>query len=391
MAPEPREVLIFARAGRQLAAAARAAGYRALVADVCGDLDTLNLATCWAALPTRPGLCLDAAGLLTVLRQFCARAPHAAVVWGSGFEGRAALLLKMAQQRPLLGTGVAALRVLWDPAQLHQQLCALGIPTPALRRDRVPARGRWVAKRVGESGGGHVHWARAGTTLGHLRFAQAYVAGRSLSVALVAGTAEVAVLGFCEHLFWPSATQPFRYGGAIALRDLPPTVTQTISAALARLCPALGLVGLCGVDFVLDARERCWLIEINPRPTATFDLLAHPGDVFRAHLAASNGQRLPAIRALRALRAQAVYYAASAILIPDSLDWPVWIADRPQAGSTLQSGAPVCTVRASGATPAATQRCLQRRLDRLAELLGLPAGERPLPRTEPAPRRRPSR
>ncbi|MSQ69380.1 MAG: ATP-grasp domain-containing protein [Gammaproteobacteria bacterium] len=379
LSAEPREVLIFARAGRQLAAAALAAGYRALVADVFGDVDTRALATHWAALPAGRGLRLDAAGVAEVSRQFSARAPHAALVWGSGFERREALLQRLAGQHEVLGTSGAALRTLWEPARLSQRLRELDIPTPALRFSRVPRRGRWLAKQIGSAGGAHVRWARPGAALGRTAFAQAHCAGRSLSVSLVAGVGEVAVLGFCEHLFWPGAARPFEYGGALVVRDLPPAVTQRITSALVRLCPALGLVGLCGVDFVLDAQQRWWLIEINPRPTATFDLLAHAGDVFRAHLAASRGQPLPAIRTVGALRAQAVYYAPAAISVPNSLNWPAWTADRPQGGSTWPCGAPVCTVRASARTPAATRRKLQQRLHALAGLLGVPVRDPPSP------------
>jgi predicted ATP-grasp superfamily ATP-dependent carboligase len=46
----------------------------------------------------------------------------------------------------------------------------------------------------------------------------------------------------------------------------------------------------------------------------------------------------------------AVVYASQAIRVPAAIEWPDWVADRPQPGSHVASGAPVCTVFATHET-----------------------------------------
>ena len=363
--------IILARAGRQLAAAARAAGACPLVADLFGDSDTRALAARWLAVDCNAVFNFKPASLRQALGRLQRLAPAAPVVWGSGFEGRVALLDQVRATAEVLGTPSGALTTIWQPWALAETLRAGGIATPEIRRWRVPRTGNWLVKRVGGAGGGHVRQARPGAALGARDYAQAKVEGRSLSVAWIAAARQAHVLGFCEHLFWTDAPDSYRYGGAVVCRDLPQALEQRIASALRKLGAALGLRGLMGIDFILQSRGRWQVVELNPRPTATFDLLAPAAEVWRAHLAACRELPVGTLRQLVPVAAHAVCYAPHALRVPRALDWPDWAVDRPPGGSLIPAGAPICSVHAAGRDAAAARRALQRRLTRLRARLGL--------------------
>lgn len=363
--------IILARAGRQLAAAARAAGMRPLVADLFGDSDTRMLAERWRPVVGNASFNFEPASLRHALQGLHQLAPDAPVIWGSGFEGRVTLLEQLREQAEVLGSSGAALGCVWQPWRFAQVLRAAGIATPIIHRGRVPRTGEWLVKRLGGAGGGHVRPGKPGAVLGTRDYAQARVHGRSLSVAWIASANEARVLGFCEHLFWTDTPGSFRYGGAVVRRDLPRALQRGVAVALRRLGRALDLRGLMGIDFVLEPGGTWQVVELNPRPTATFDLLARAGDVWRAHLAACRDAPLGQIRALSAVAAHAVLYAPQAFRMPRKADWPSWVADRPQPGVWMPAGAPVCTVRATGRDARHARRVLAGRLRRLCGCLGI--------------------
>ena len=377
---EPRAVIVVARAARQLAAAARSAGWLPLVADAFGDADLRAVAVDWQQVSLGPDLAFRPRTLLGAVTRLRQRAPSAPLVWGSGFEGQPNLLHQLAAKGPVLGTPPAVLALMQDPGAWSRLLRRLAIPHPAVALREVPRRGAWVAKRSGVSGGAHVRFAAPGSVLGTGEFAQQCVGGRALSAVFVAGAREVRLAGYCEQLFSPVGASPFRHAGAIALPDdaLPRRLRAEVQTALQRLTTALALRGLCGIDFVLQPGGAWQLIELNARAPSSFDLHATASSMFRAHLAACRGDPLPMGRKLSTRRARAVHYASSALRIVNSIDWPAWVADRPPDSSEIAVGAPVCTVSAAAATPALARQRLDRRLDRIRGWLGDADRRRPL-------------
>jgi predicted ATP-grasp superfamily ATP-dependent carboligase len=53
------------------------------------------------------------------------------------------------------------------------------------------------------------------------------------------------------------------------------------------------------------------------------------------------------------------------------IDWPDWIADRPQPGTDIRAGAPICTVLASSEAPSDARRLCLARAQHAIELIGL--------------------
>jgi thioesterase domain-containing protein len=112
---------------------------------------------------------------------------------------------------------------------------------------------------------------------------QAFVEGRPANAA--AACLDGAVLGMV-------VVEAERTAGATG----PATVVRIlrhpgIERAVTILADALGLCGLCGFDFMLQADGTAQLIEINPRATPTAHLTGADGSNLAAELAAAFGRR----------------------------------------------------------------------------------------------------
>ncbi|MET7242607.1 ATP-grasp domain-containing protein [Methylobacterium sp. EM32] len=354
-------VLIAAQSGRALAAAARRAGYRPFVADLFGDEDTRALAAGYRCVPGRLGAGPGGRGVEAALADLAAEAGHpVGLVLGSGFEGSPGLMRRLAGRYALLGATPEAVAALKDPGRFAALCGRLGIPHPEIALAPVPDPDAWLVKRRGASGGGHIRPALPGR-LPAGSYLQRRVPGRPRSLNALADGRAVTVLAATEQWAAPGPGRPFRYAGAAGPAPLPAPVREAAERALAALVAATGLRGLVSADLLVEG-EAWWLLEINPRPGATLDVLDR-GKVplFAAHLAAARG-RLPEYRLeLPGAAATEILYADSEIPAVPALDWPAWTMDRPPAGSRIAAGAPVCTVLAEGADAAAARRAVAAR------------------------------
>ncbi|WP_082171614.1 ATP-grasp domain-containing protein [Methylobacterium indicum] len=354
-------VLIAAQSGRALAAAARRAGYRPFVADLFGDDDTRSLAAGYRRVPGRLGAGPGARGVEAALAALAAEAgPAVGLVLGSGFEGSPGLMRRLAERYPLLGASPDAVAALKDPDSFAASCARLGIPHPEIALAPVAAPDSWLVKRRGASGGGHVRAARTGR-LPRNAYLQRRVPGRPHALAALADGRGIAVLAASEQWTAPGADRPFRYAGAVGPVALPDGVRAAVVEALAGLVAATGLRGLVSADVLVEG-EAWWLLEVNPRPGATLDLLDRgPVPLFAAHLAASRGRLPRALPVPGDAAATEILYADAAIPAVPALDWPDWAMDRPAAGSRIEAGAPICTVMAEGADAVAARRALETR------------------------------
>ncbi len=373
------ELLIVALSARALAQSARLGGFTPRVLDGFADLDTRALADNWRQVPLRAGG-FAAAALLAAADDLDPE-QRLPVVCGSGFENRTRLLARLCRRRPLLGNTPATIRSIKQPRRLAALLARLDIPHPEMdettrvgrvsRASGVTHRAHptdWLIKRAGASGGAHIRPGNARLRRGDYR--QRRVAGQSLSALFLADGRRACLVG-CNQT-WHDASDPARsytYGGALSLApyQVPGAVRAALPGILDRLVEASGLVGLCGVDLIVDARHW-WLIEINPRPPATMELHEPDTGLLALHLDAVRG-RLPNHPPTSAgCSGHAILYAPRRLHVPE-YDWPDWISDRPVPGSLIGAGHPVCTLHASGVAAGSVPILLEQRRRRLLATL----------------------
>src|SRR5690606_21045188 len=88
----------------------------------------------------------------------------------------------------------------------------------------------------------------------------------------------------------------FHYAGSLGPLRLANATTRHLQALGDLLAAEFQLIGAFGVDFILDAdEETVWPVEINPRYTASMEVLerAHDQLIVAQHIAACRDHTLP--------------------------------------------------------------------------------------------------
>lgn len=347
--------------GRALAASARRSGYAPLVADFFGDQDTLAVADAHVRLTGDLSDGVDEHVLLGALEQLSERRQPIGFVYGTGFEDRTQLLLRVGQRWRLLGNSAETVAKVKDPDILASMCAKFGIAFPQISWSRPASGVDWLAKRKGGAGGSHIKSAhQSARGCGEIYY-QRKVSGAPISVLFLADSKRVSVLGCSTQWALPKPDQPYRYGGAVQPAALLSGIADALTAAVQKLSAALGLVGLNSADFLVDGRNY-WLLEINPRPGATIDIFERPEEpLFARHLAACGGMLIEASGPSESAKAAAIVYAEHNVAAVPPLDWPDWTADRPLPGSMIKAGEPLCTVHACSSAAAEARTLAEQR------------------------------
>ncbi|MBY0560522.1 ATP-grasp domain-containing protein [Hyphomicrobium sp.] len=368
-------VLIAAFSGRSLAQSARRAGYRPLVADAFGDLDTQHAAEDFRVLDgvmqtgfrTKPII-----AALTDLSQ-SARSTPIGLVLGSGFEDKPRLVAALASRFKLLGSDAATYKVCKDPQSFFGVLDKLGIAHPETRTSPPADPTGWISKRVGGSGGRHIRTCVGLQRAKPRRYFQKLLDGDRISVSGVFLSAPNSVLALTRQWTSPSPEQPYRFGGAVSLPPIDPDVRRRIVDAATDVSSALQLKGMASLDFVVK-NGTPYLLEVNPRPGASLDVLDdEAGFLFRAHIAMGLGEgimpRFPDIKVNRSAIAMAILHADRGPILLNDIPWPDWSADRGPPGTFIPAGAPLATVFAEAPTADAAEALARARLAELEDLI----------------------
>jgi uncharacterized protein len=341
-------ILIVAYSARMLAELALRAGHEVTAVDHFGDVD---LRRACPSVSVRGGM----AELVAVAE----RIPAERVLYGAGLENRPDLVARLAAGRELLGCPPEVLRRVRDPAQL----AASGLPYPRTFVGRTPpVGGRWLRKPLRSGGGRGVREWRGGA-VGDGVVVQERIEGLPCSAAADAD----GLLGVSEQLLGRFGARGYTWCGNVVPPRLPELERRALRAAAEAICTRVaavfGVRGLFGVDMVWDG-DRAWVVEVNPRPTASIEVIA--SDAFSLHLAGCAG-RLPAAAppAPATAAGKAVVFATEDVTMPDTTTWDA--CDVPHPGERIAAHHPICTLVATGATPEAVMAELEARAAGLLE------------------------
>lgn len=357
-------ILIAAISGRSLAAAAKRAGFRPLVADLFNDADTLALADRAAKLSGSLQAGINESEVVETLVRLAGGDKPIAVVCGSGFERKPEMIEAISRKFSVAGNSAKTIRLVKDPISLSRLCSELKIPHPDIRFDSPEHPRDWLTKLVGGAGGSHVKPAN-GDASGHEHYFQRFIPGRNLSALFLADRNKAHIIGFSRQWSSPSKTTPYRYGGAVRLRRHDREKTVLIGDWLTALTLRTGLAGLCSADFI-DGNCGLHLIEINPRPGATLDIFdCEETPLIREHLRAVMGCSISR-PTYTGSAASAIAYTARAISAFPHVAWPAMTADHQMSGTALAAGDPVCTVFATADSATAAMRAVKSRVKELA-------------------------
>ncbi|MCA9164248.1 MAG: ATP-grasp domain-containing protein [Planctomycetales bacterium] len=402
----PRKLLIVGASARAAAESARRAGFDVEAADLFGDVDLLAAARTTVIADYRRDL-------PDVLRNSSADA----WLYTGGLENHPRLIDRLARSKPLWGIGGEALRKLRDPMAWSETLRRAGIPTPSVAVERSQlAPGTWIEKPRSSCAGRSVRLlevreaelctlasgepteltSNAAEANFEPTYWQQFIAGEACGALFVARADGYATLvGVSRQLIgleWLGAGG-FQYCGSVGPLPVSADVRDQLITIGNRLTDAFNVRGLFGVDFILDADDRAWPIEINPRYTASAEVLERALQVplIAWHAATFDGSqhRNSSDSATPRHNSQwfgkAIVYATRDLVSGNLLDscstaYPnadaatlvddrPTLADIPRPGTAISTGWPIATVFASAADEATLIERLRGRATELYEFI----------------------
>jgi len=375
MGRNAQPILLAGLSIRMLAELAVRAGYDIVALDYFGDADLRALCPS-KSLRRDYGLPYTAANLVDVAQQLDA----AAVVYSASLENHPDQVARLAQGRQLLGNAPDTLTRVRNPLLLADCLRAGGYrfpeTAPATQPPSLDSGRRWLWKPW-RSGGGHAVRFWRGQQPETEGVFQEWLSGMVGSAAFVANGQTAVLLGITEQLIGQrfAGAAGFRYCGNLLPPRLPRdelhALLQELREMVRYLALTFGLKGVNGLDFVWHD-GRVWPIELNPRPTASMELVdtAYDLRLFEVHVQSFAGHLptfdLETVVTDGRAAGKTIVYARQAGRVGDTGQWTGWgIRDIPYPGEAIGRGQPICTVLATADTPAACREKLKAQVARL--------------------------
>jgi len=398
----PPSLAIVGASTRSAAASAVRAGFKPIAADLFADADLRRIATATRISPYPEGF-------VDWLR---AVEPPAWMYTGA-LENHPELIDQMAWIAPLWGNPGDVLARVRSPWELSNALAAAGLLFPETRATPagLPLDGSWLAKTYhGASGSGVRAWgeepgARSEERVDSLRApssllpacCQRRITGTPCAAVFVAAGGTATLLGVTRQLIgeaWLGA-HGFQYAGSIG----PWPIADGTQATLVRLGNVLAerfeLMGLFGVDFIL-AGEEVWTLEVNPRYTASVEIVERFSgtSAIAAHAAACGSQPStqragaspPPIgaedgpaRAQSRACGKATLFARRDLVLSEPFyehamtealrtPWPM-LADVSPAGTPIETGRPILTIFAAANSVDAVESRLRERVSEMEQFI----------------------
>lgn len=361
-----KKLIIAALSARGYAQAAKDCGYEVITLDAFADADAQQV----AAQTFKIKMNAQGVDAADFKRVFCSinLDEVAGFLYGSLFDNCPDLLAWVADKIRLVGNSPQVMQAA-KSFDFFKLLDQLKIQYPEIRpNDEILKNGEnWLAKQLGGTGGTHVKSAKSANSGDYF---QRKIDGKSISMLFVADGNTAHLIGFNEQLLAPTAEFPYRFAGAVGGIALPLNIHAAFEHIAQQLTSALNLRGINSLDAIL-AGETLWVLELNPRLSATFHLYEN---LFSLHIQACAGDLKRFSMQKNISKAQLILYADKAIEIVAGFAWPSWVADIPAVDAIkfnvkIEKNAPICTVLAQAQTAELAHGLVLQRADKLREML----------------------
>lgn len=370
--------IIAAPSARGFAEAAMACGHEVIALDAFADRDTQRVSSKTHKLKIHKndqGFSLDAGDFKRVFSSIDL-AEIDGFLYGSLFDNCPDLLAWITEYVSIIGNRPEVLQRAKD-FSFFELLDDLNIAHPEVRLQMPDNPAQWLAKQLGGSGGMHIKPAiRAKTTDYFQRnyFPQTYfqkkLAGTPISMLFVADGKTAKTIGFNQQLVAATDEMPYRFAGAVGSIALQPNTYAIFEHAAQQLTKALSLRGINSLDAILEG-ETLWILELNPRLSATFDLYEN---LFSLHLQGCAGNLTDSLPKIKTSKAQLILYADEVLEIPKDFAWPIWAADIPalvvgEFNVKIAQHMPICSVFAQAESAEIAHALVLQRSDKLREMI----------------------
>jgi len=342
MQTQPIPILIFAQSGRFLAQSAIQAGYTVWVADCYGDADLLAVVDRWQALP--PFSELTHQKILTVLSELT-RGEQCMLLYGSGIELCYHILLPLPANIQLIGNNLDTIHSIKTPALFFDLLDQHALNYPDTQFETPYDDLTWLKKQASGLGGIHIQYVVQDAENMHSEsYYQRFISGRSGSCLFLADGHQAQIISINQQHLAPDSQMPFRLGRIESAWQLLTSHKDYLSNAVDQLTAATRLVGLNSLDFIISDNNELLILEINPRISASAELINNKPALFQQHIDACLGHIPRSPTSLNQTCVSLFYhYAMADLIVPDTMSWPSECHDLPSAGLVIKQGEPICT------------------------------------------------
>ena len=347
----PNPLLIVGASTRAAAFSALAGGYEPICIDFFADLDLRERCRV-RRVEEYPG------GLPALAEEL----PAAPWMYTGALENYPDVIAAISQHRPLWGNSPVVLSEARSPERLAELLTGPDWMFPHWQRTAPANRpGTWLIKADRSAGGAQIQrWSHqhAASSEKSGRYYQQLVQGTSCAAVYVAARGSARLLGVSQQLIgipWAGASG-FRYSGSVGPLPLTDAEHRRFAQLGEQLAAAYSLEGLFGVDLVIGD-DVGWVIEINPRYTASMEVLERAGgfSAVACHAAACRDGTLPDEPVFSGgWHGKVILYTRRETAVPDELvsralaaneQLPLpATADIPAPQSPLRAGWPVMTL-----------------------------------------------
>lgn len=329
-------VLVFAQSGRFIAEAAALTGYTVRVADCFCDSDTQAVAEKTIQLPALDQL--SQSQLLQALISLSQNEP-CLLLYGTGIERFYPVLADLPSHITVIGNTRQTISLLRQAHRFFALLEQLQIPYPPTSLSK-PAVENPLRKRLDSAGGSAVFADTRPLNPGE--FYQQQIMGETHSVCFIANGQDATILGWNQQI---NQADKFLIQ-QIWQQDEPPAHASQLSAMLLKLVRASHLIGVNSLDYIISTDGSIFILEINPRISASVALLP-TADWLKWHIESCRHQSLPDITLISdnlPVRLMHYCYADSNLVVVDQPVWPACCHDRPNPGSLIKKGEPICSL-----------------------------------------------
>jgi predicted ATP-grasp superfamily ATP-dependent carboligase len=359
--PAP-QLLIVGASTRAAAFSALRAGFQPVCCDQFADADLAAVAQV-----IRTPASADA--VLAASEEWC----DLPVVYVGGVENQWELVQALESRGRLLGNPVDVLQTVRNPLKVAETLQSMRLPCLPVcgAENPPPADGTWMLKPLASGGGrGIVRWtesSRNSVTRQRPHYFQARAEGAPYSAVFIAreGVGDVRFVGMTEQLVGLAecGAPEHHWCGNIGPVALSVGVESTIRRLANFLKWKFELRGLFGIDFIVTADDKVAMTEINPRYTASVEILEFAtglslmiehiacfADIPADHAAAEwKPATQPVLGKLVHFNTAAPRRVAMTQPLGTPWEWPT-LADVPANEHPIGTGEPICTFYAAART-----------------------------------------
>ena len=367
-------LIVAAISSRAYVQAAVAAGYDVIALDAFADADLTAFAKQTVKLKFDDND-LDETYFKHVFLQLNLSNIHG-FLYGSLFDNCPHLLAWVAELVPVIGNSAEVLNQA-KAFSFFALLDNLNIAHPDVSLDLPTVDDNWLTKQIGGSGGMQIKpakLAQADESFQKSKILNIYFqkvqAGTPISMLFVADGCTAKTIGFNQQFIAPTTESPYRFAGAVSNIALPSSIQAVFEHAARALTQTLHLRGINSLDAILY-EEKLWILELNPRLSATFQLYEQ---LLPVHIQSCAGAIEAYAQKIDSANAMFILYSDENITLTKDFTWPSWVADIPLSESNKSSvkickNRPICSVLASAKTADLAHALVLQRVEKLTEML----------------------